>query len=117
MTKSILIVEDDPFIAMDLQDTFESAGYVVIGPVAGVASGMSLIERQTPDVAMLDYNLGETTSEPIAKDLFRRNIPFLFLTGQMPKVVENNAFSGAKIISKPFNPDHLVESVESLTQN
>lgn len=114
MTKSILIVEDDPFIAMDLQDTFESAGYDVIGPAAGVASSISLIEDHVPDVAMLDYNLGDNTSTPIAKDLARRNIPFLFLTGQMPDVVAKNEFKDKTVISKPFSPDHLIESIETL---
>jgi len=114
MKKKILIVEDDPFIAMDLQDTFEYAGYEVMGPVAEKDSGLSLIRAVLPDVAMLDYNLGNETSEDIAKCLKQNSVPFIFLTGQMNRVVASEEFGSPKIISKPFTPELLVKEVENL---
>jgi len=90
MRKTILIVEDDPFIAMDLQDTFEEAGFKVLGPVASVAPGLKLIKDTLPDVAMLDFNLGRETSIPIAHRLDEIEIPYFFLSGQIDKVITKN---------------------------
>lgn len=116
MSKKILIVEDDPFIAMDLQDTFEDAGYVVLGPVAAVAPGMSLLEHVEPDVAMLDYNLGKETSIPLARSLDIKKIPYVFLSGQVDRVVTEDFTSYRKVIPKPFDPQKLVSHISSLVE-
>ena len=114
MTKTILIVEDDPFIAMDLQDTFEDAGYTVLGPVASVDPGLKIIRDAKPDVAMLDYNLGRETSIPIAHKLDEIEIPYVFLSGQVDRVVTANCDSPRKVIMKPFNAERLIAYVDEL---
>jgi len=114
MIKTILIVEDDPFIALDLQDIFEDAGFKVLGPVAQLGAAMEISQDVTIDVAMLDYNLGHETSIPLAVVLEEREIPYLFLTGQISKVVLNRLKESRKVISKPFDPENLVKSVENL---
>ena len=114
MTKTILIVEDDPFIAMDLQDTFEDAGYNVLGPVASVDPGLKIIREIKPDVAMLDYNLGRETSIPLAKKLDEIDIPYIFLSGQVDRVVTAQYQSARKVMTKPFNAAHLISCVDEL---
>ena len=117
MKPTILIVEDDPFIAMDLQDTFEDEGYEVMGPVAEKAEGMSLIADHMPDVAMLDYNLGGETSEDIARCLKKNSVPFVFLTGQIARVVDSEDLGSPKIIAKPFTPQLLIKEIGKLIEN
>lgn len=114
MTKTILIVEDDPFIAMDLQDTFEEAGYTVLGPVASVDPGLKILKETTPDVAMLDYNLGKETSIPIAHKLDEVETPYVFLSGQVKEVVTANTNLSHQIVVKPFNPQRLIALIEGL---
>jgi len=114
MTKTILIVEDDPFIAMDLQDTFEEAGYTVLGPVSSVDPGLKIIGQSKPDVAMLDYNLGQETSIPLAHKLEEISVPYLFLTGQVERIIDANTTSKQKVIMKPFDAERLVACVNSL---
>ena len=114
MKPIILIVEDDPFIAMDLQDTFESAGFDVLGPVAAVRPGLDIINDKRPDVAMLDFNLGMETSLPIAKELKSANIPFAFLSGQIASVIKLASGISRTVISKPYNPDILVSQIKEL---
>lgn len=116
MTKTILIVEDDPFIAMDLQDTFEDAGYTVLGPVASVVPGLRLLDEAKPDVAMLDYNLGSETSIPIAYKLDEEAVPYVFLSGQVEKVVTANGVRSHEVITKPFNADRLIARINQLAQ-
>ena len=114
MSKTILIVEDDPFIAMDLQDTFEEAGYKVLGPVAAVGPGLKIIRETKPDVAMLDYNLGQETSIPLADELEECAVPYLFLSGQVDRVINAHTLKRKKVIMKPFNAENLTTYVDGL---
>ena len=114
MRKRILIVEDNPFIALDLQDIFEEAGFTVIGPAATVHSAMGLVKKTSIDVAMLDFNLGHETSLPLAKALEDLDIPYAFLSGQIDKVV-TQAFSRPRtVIAKPFDTQYLLSHVNPL---
>lgn|GEM_PF-367928 len=112
--KTILIVEDDPFIAMDLQDTFEEAGYTVLGPVAAVQPGLEIVAEMTPDIAMLDFNLGRETSLPIAEKLEETAVPYIFLSGHADKVVKVGKVSKKRIIAKPFHAESLVARVDRI---
>lgn len=109
-----MIVEDDPFIAMDLEDTFRSFGYDVLGPFADVDSGLNSLRSNKPDVAMLDYNLGQETSIPLAKTLHKKDIPYIFLSGQIERVVTAHDLPEQRVVSKPFVPGQLVEIVSNL---
>jgi len=116
MTRTILIVEDDPFIAMDLQDTFEEAGYTVLGPVAAVAPGLQIISQTQPDVAMLDYNLGRETSIPIAQKLDAASVPYIFLSGQVESVIAANNTEQRKVFKKPFDGEQIIAFVDSVLE-
>jgi hypothetical protein len=76
----ILVVEDDPLIALDLKATLEHAGAVVLGPAGRVRDAMLLAENSLPAAAVLDVRLEVGTSFPLAKWLAERDIPFLFQT-------------------------------------
>lgn len=109
-----MIVEDDPFIAMDLEDIFSSSGYDVMGPFADVDSGLKSLGQSLPDVAMLDYNLGRETSIPLARRLHEKNVPFIFLSGQVEQVVIGHDRPKRPVIAKPFNPQRLLNVVGEL---
>jgi len=111
--KSIMIVEDDPFIAMDLEDTFEAEGYIILGPFADVESGLEFLKNDVPDFAMLDYNLGRETSIPLARTLQKQGIPYVFLSGQAEQVVMSHDILARPVIAKPFVPEQLIELVEN----
>lgn len=114
--KTILIIEDDPFISMDLEDIFESEGYEVLGPFAEVDAGLKILKERTPDVAMLDFNLGQETSIPLARELHSKNIPYAFLSGQIKSVIIDTDLPPRPVLLKPFVPEHLVTVVETLIQ-
>lgn len=111
MSKQILIVEDNPFIALDLQDTFEGAGYRVLGPVAAVNEGMAILKKHTPDIAMLDYNLGRETSVELAQLLQSRGVPYLFLSGYAEQISIGAQFDDPEVMVKPFDTNNLLERV------
>ncbi len=114
MNLAVLIVEDDPFIAIDLQDAFEDAGYDVLGPVATVKSGLSELTKCAPDVAILDYNLGTETSAGIAAKLDQMGVPYIFASGQMEAVISDETVKPVGVISKPFMTDTVIGKVEEI---
>ena len=110
--KRILVVEDEYFIASDIKRTLRQEGAVIVGPVGNLEGGLSLAEEPI-DAAVLDVNLDEAMSYPIADRLRTRSIPYLFLTGydgwSMPP-----EYRDAVRLAKPFPPRSVVAMVEKL---
>jgi DNA-binding response OmpR family regulator len=79
--KRILIVEDDALFAEALAANLEDSGCKVAGPVANLAQGLRMAERNKLDGAILDIEIEGGTCFPIARQLQGRGIPFVFLTG------------------------------------
>jgi DNA-binding response OmpR family regulator len=77
----VLVVEDEALIAMDLGATLRRAGCRVVGPAPGIEQALRTIAAEEADVALLDVNLGGEEIFPVADELARRGIPFVFLTG------------------------------------
>ena len=67
----ILVVEDEPLVALQLQSDLEGDGHHVVGPVGNLAQGIALAEKEEIDAAFIDVSLGEDTSAQIA-DQFSR---------------------------------------------
>jgi DNA-binding response OmpR family regulator len=113
MAPRILIVEDDPLIALDLADQLSQASFIVVGPATSVSRATSLLSSVGCDAAVLDVNLGSETSEPLAHDLAARAIPFLCVSGystdQLPAV-----FQQAPLLSKPVHMPLLIDRLHKL---
>jgi len=77
----VLVVEDEPVVAMYLEDLLDALGCVIIGPASRLADGLELAEQGLFDVAILDINLGGERSTPIAEALRARGLPFAFASG------------------------------------
>jgi DNA-binding response OmpR family regulator len=79
--RSVLLVEDEALVAWLIEDMLIDMGCEVIGPAETLQTAMSLLKAGTPEAAVLDVNLGEETSVPIAVELAARRVPFVFATG------------------------------------
>ena len=110
----ILVVEDDPIVAMDLTDTLGTMGYQVVATAHDVKSALSALQSGTPDLAVIDINLGHETSEPVAEVLIARGIPFLLSTGYDSEGAPESVFSGLPRIIKPFSEPELKAKLDGL---
>jgi CheY-like chemotaxis protein len=110
--RNILVVEDDPFIALDLQGVLEAAGATVVGPAHDLSEALSLVERSGICAAVLDYRLQVGDTLALARVLAERGIPFLFQTSDPNSVAHEHP--DATILPKPFRPDQLTSAVEAL---
>lgn len=104
--KRILIVEDEPLVAMDMISALEEHGCETIGPAADVDSGMELVARGNFDAALLDANLRGQAVDGLAAELTRINIPFAFVSGYGRENLPQ-AFRHAPLIGKPYTPSQL----------
>ncbi|HYF53785.1 MAG TPA: response regulator [Salinarimonas sp.] len=96
----VMILEDDPLIALDLCLIVEEAGHEVAAVCASRREGLAAIERGI-DFALLDIDVLDGKSFPLAEALRARAIPFAFvsasLRGELPP-----SLAGAPFIAKPF---------------
>ena len=107
----ILIVEDEPLIAMTLAEELEDAGHDVIGPAPNVESALSCATHEHIDLALLDIDLQRKGDGLIlAQRLREMHIPALFLSGQAGKAHEN-ARLAMGYIGKPYDPADVVKSI------
>ena len=81
LPNDVLIVEDDPIIALDFEDTILGFGVWTVRSVGNVAAALAAIAARPPDFAMLDVALAREKSFAVAEQLDALKIPFVFVTG------------------------------------
>ena len=102
----ILIVEDEPFIALTLEDMLDELGFAHAGTVGQVSDAIELIGRAPVDCALLDVNLGSEKIDPVADLLAQRGCPFIFTTGYGRSGIPSG-HSERPVLQKPFRMDDL----------
>jgi PAS domain S-box-containing protein len=112
---SILVVEDEVLIALDIGQILQDAGFDIVGPANSAAQALDLIKRDGCEAAVLDVNLGCETSEHVALELKERGRPFVSLSGYSPEQ-HPAAFSGAPAFTKPLKPELLVRELRRLLE-
>ena len=112
--KRILLVEDQLLIAMDLERILGGLDASGIDTAASVTEALQRLETASPDLAILDVNLGDETSALIADELVRRGIPFAFATGYSDRSLIPERFATAPVIRKPFDARMVVGQVAEL---
>lgn len=112
-SRSILIVEDEPLIAMMLEDFILSLGHEVTGSCDTVGSALQQIEQSEFDLAILDVNLKGESVWPVAAALRDKGTPFVLATGGHvdPPPPE---FAGVPMIEKPYTIDRVTPIIEAV---
>src|ERR1700704_1654785 len=111
-TATVLVVEDEALIAMDLQSLLEEAGYRVMGPANSTAAAMALLlDGDEPDVALLDVNLGRSDVFGVANELATRKTRLIFLTGHTAQKLPQ-AHRHRPLVPKPYLPHALLQAVQ-----
>jgi DNA-binding response OmpR family regulator len=110
----VLIVEDEPLIAMMLEDFLDALDKEVAGTADSVATALTIIDGGAVDAAILDVNLrGGETSWPIADALAKKGIPFLIATGGSDDMIAD-AHKGRPVLAKPFTMDGVEKALADL---
>jgi len=107
MPGDVLIVEDDPIIALDFEDTILGFGVKGVRTAGNVAKALKMIADRTPDFALLDVGLVREKSFAIAERLDELKIPFIFVTGYCVDVRLPAALADKPRLPKPYSSDAL----------
>jgi len=103
----VLIVEDDPIIALDFEDTILNLGVKSVRSAGNVAAALDLIAVRAPEFALLDVGLARENSFAVAEKLAALKIPFSFVTGYGADKVPP-AFADRPRLPKPCSREALL---------
>lgn len=106
----VLLVEDSLIIALDAEEMLERHGASEIMTASSVDAALDLIAAKPPTMAVLDINLGTSTSFAVADVLNSHGIPFLFATGYGEQARIPSAHQSRPILQKPYTPEKLAEA-------
>ncbi|WP_448660379.1 response regulator [Sphingomonas sp. CJ99] len=110
----ILIVEDEPLIAMMLEDFLDMLSHGVVGPADAVDKAAALVQSGGFDAAIVDVNLrGGEQSWPVADALDAAGIPFALATGSGGEDIAQR-HAGRPVLAKPFTFDQVERTLGML---
>jgi CheY-like chemotaxis protein len=107
MPGDVLIVEDDPIIALGIEDTILGFGVKSVRTAGSVAKALAMIADHEPDFALLDVGLVREKSFAVAERLQALKIPFIFVTGYGAEIRLPPAFADRPRLTKPCPSDAL----------
>ena len=113
--RMILIVEDEPLLAMELETNLNALGCKTLRSAATLNAAKAAIGDSGCDAALVDVNLGGRQADELAVALTRKNIPFAFVTGYGREGLPAG-FKEVAILSKPFAKEELLVVLAQLLQ-
>jgi DNA-binding response OmpR family regulator len=109
----VLIVEDEPLVAMLIEDMLVEMGFEILGPAMRLEPALEMAREESFDLAVLDVNLANEQSFPVAQVLKDRGIPFVFATGYGVTGL-NGRFQEVTTLQKPFESDQLAHAISCI---
>jgi CheY-like chemotaxis protein len=113
----ILLVEDEPIVAMSFATILQDEDYDVIGPAPSIDHALEFISGQPPlDGALLDINVRAQSVTPVADALEQQSVPFAFVTGYGQDAVPER-FRAAPLVQKPCRAIDLLKAVRAMRRH
>jgi CheY-like chemotaxis protein len=110
----ILILEDEPFIALDIETVLEGCGELSFITLSTGSDAVSWLKENSPSAAIVDPRLSGGVCTAVARHLVNFDIPFIVYSGETESVSElEPAFAEGHLLMKPASPEQLVEAVET----
>jgi len=105
---NIIVVEDEPFIALDIETAIEALHHRVVGVADSKSSAIALARNTRCDAALIDIRLRDGFTGMDIAAIFREEfgIPFAFVTGNAEQV-DPDRFHAVDVVPKPFNESQL----------
>jgi DNA-binding NtrC family response regulator len=113
----VLVVEDDAILAMELEWILREAGAQAVTLCRTVENALAALAKDGVAAAVLDVRVAREPVGPVARQLARRGIPFLFYTGQIGNDPLLETWSRCRVITKPASAKVIVSAVRDLLRN
>lgn len=103
----ILIIEDEPLIAMDIEEMVESLGHRVVGTARTHKEAVALFARTQPKMVLADIQLADGSSgiDAVNEILSSTAVPVIFITAFPERLLTGERPEPAFLVTKPFNPE------------
>lgn len=111
LLKNVLVVEDNMLIALDVDSILRTNGAAQTHMANSVDSALALIDAELFTFAVLDVNLGNQTSLPVAEELAKRGLPFLLASGYGDAESIVQSYPPVPIVSKPLTAETLMAAI------
>jgi DNA-binding response OmpR family regulator len=111
--RSILVIEDEPLLAMDVESSLSAAGFRVIGPAGTIAEALPLLRDEHPDLAILDLNLGSEMTFSVFDRLDAAGTPFIVLSGHSHRMMPER-YRGRPFMQKPYLMATLLRMIQEV---
>lgn len=109
----IMIIEDEPLIAMDIARIVEEIGHTVCGTAADHAEAVALSKRSAPHIVLADIQLkGSDSGIAAVQDILRDiSVPVVFVTGFPERLLTGERLEPSFVVTKPFKPEALISVI------
>ena len=114
MKHNVLMVEDEAYLAMALEDLLTDAGYRVLG-AARLSDALEIADHEHVDVALLDINRQGEAVYPLATRLRESGVPFTFASAYSIEHIPQD-FHDCELVRKPYTSERIIEAVESMVE-
>ncbi|KEQ53452.1 response regulator [Sphingobium chlorophenolicum] len=111
-TCSVLVVEDEYFLASDLSALLAEEGFTVIGPHGSLFGALKAIGGKAPDIALLDVNLHGEMCYPLMDELIARSVPIVIATGYDGQALPDR-FDACVRVAKPYRRDEMLGAIDT----
>lgn len=98
----VLVVEDSIIIALDTEENLKRLGVGAVRLESSVEGALVAIAEERPDFAIIDFNLGGESSQPIAEALRAAGVRFVLATGYAEAAASFERFGAAAVLKKPY---------------
>ena len=109
---TVLVVEDEFIIALDLSETVQDLGYSLEGPFADTEHALDALQTAMPDAAILDVFTADGEVYPVADALTEAGVPIIFHSGHVPPQEVRERYPEALACSKPCPPDRIIDMLQ-----
>lgn len=113
LASKVLIIEDEPIIALDLENLVSELGHQVVGIAATRDEAVAKAKSESPGLVLADINLGEGGSgiDAVNEILTSFDIPVIFITAYPEKLLTGERPEPTYLIAKPFLPETVQATV------
>ncbi len=109
MTTRVMIIEDEPLIAMDIEDIVRSMNHEITGVARTHSEAIALVEKEKPGLILADIQLADGSSgiDAVNELLSKITVPVVFITAFPERLLTGERPEPAFLLSKPFQPVNL----------
>jgi CheY-like chemotaxis protein len=107
----VLVVEDEAFIAMEVEDMLQDLGCEIVATASTVDKALAHVRQGGIDGALLDFNLHGVSVLPVAEELAEAAVPFILVTGYPRRESDPPLLREARRVAKPFSLSGLSAAI------